>query len=306
LPRTRLSRRMARSQNSCAAPHVLLATIGGSDAEHFGWDIESGLLVAALDRRGCRAEIVPWDAPVDWSRSPLVVVRSPWDYTERHPQFMAWVEEVAAATTLVNDARVIAWNTHKGYLVELARAGVPVVPTSLLRCGAAGATRQAALAAHGAQVVIKPAISASARGTILTDAGSAQAAEHLAVLTRAGDALVQPYLPGVEDGEVSLMYFGGVLSHAVRKLPARGDFRVQEEHGGSVVAHEATAAERAVGAAALHAAPGTTLYARIDLVSSGGEPLLMEAELIEPEMFLHADPAAAGRFADVLVAQLGR
>ena len=95
---------MDRPQSSYAAPHVLLATIGGSDAERFGWDVESGLLVAALSRRGVRAEILPWDAPVDWARSPLVVVRTPWDYTERHPEFMAWVDEVAAATTLVNDA----------------------------------------------------------------------------------------------------------------------------------------------------------------------------------------------------------
>jgi glutathione synthase/RimK-type ligase-like ATP-grasp enzyme len=291
---------------SRSAPDALLATIGGSQRERFEYDIESGLLVAALDRRGVRAEIVPWDAPVDWARSPLVVVRTPWDYTERHGEFMAWVHETAAATTLVNDASVIAWNTHKGYLVQLARAGVPVVPTSLLERGCAEASRQTALAAHGEQVVIKPAISAGARGTILTRAASAQAAEHLAALTRAGDALVQPYLPAVEDGEVSLMYFGGVLSHAVRKLPAHGDFRVQEELGGSVLAQEATPAERAVAAAVLEAVPGTPLYARIDLVAGGGEPLLMEAELIEPEMFLNADATAAGRFADVLRARLDR
>ena len=297
---------MDRSHSHHAAADVLLATIGGSDAERFELDVESGLLVAALGRRGIRAEIVPWDAPVDWARSPLVVVRTPWDYTERHREFMAWVDETAAVTTLVNDASLIAWNTHKGYLVDLARAGVPVVPTSLLERGCTEQTRRSALASHGSRVVIKPAISAGARGTILADAASAQAAEHLATLTRAGDALVQPYLSGVEDGEVSLMYFAGALSHAVRKRPARGDFRVQEEHGGSTMAHEPTAAERSVGAAVLAAVRSTTTYARIDLVAGGGEPLLMEAELIEPEMFLHADPVAAERFADVLVAQLAR
>ena len=285
-------------------PDVLLATIGGSEAERFSYDIESGRLVAALSRRGVHAEILPWDAPVAWARSPLVVVRSPWDYTERHREFMEWVAATAAATRLVNDASLIAWNAHKGYLVELARAGVPVVPTSLLERGCAAAARRAALAAHGEQVVIKPAISAGARGTILARAASAQAAAHLAALTRAGDALVQPYLPAVVDGEMSLMCFGGVLSHAVRKLPARGDFRVQEEHGGSVVAHEATAAERAVAAAVLEAVPGTAHYARIDLVRGAEGPLLMEAELIEPELFLGADPAAPERFADVLLAQL--
>jgi glutathione synthase/RimK-type ligase-like ATP-grasp enzyme len=117
---------------------------------------------------------------------------------------------------------------------------------------------------------------------------------------------VQPYLLAVADGEVSLMYFDGGLSHAVRKLPARGDFRVQEELGGRVVAHEATADERSVAAGVLEAVPGSARYARIDLVMGADGPLLMEAELIEPEMFLGADAAAADRFADVLVAQLAR
>ncbi len=96
------------------------------------------------------------------------------------------------------------------------------------------------------------------------------------------------------------MCFGGALSHAVRKLPAPGDFRVQGMHGGSVVAHEATAAERAVAQTVLDALPPGASYTRIDLVTADRGPLLMEAELIEPELFLGAHPQAAQRFADVL------
>lgn len=280
--------------------HVALATMGR--AGH--GDAESALLIDALAERGVRAALVVWDEPRDWSGVPLVVSRSPWDYTERHAEFVAWARSVAEATRLVNPAELIAWNSHKGYLAELADAGVPVVPTTLLRSDAAEDVRAAALAAHGPALVVKPAVSAGARGTLRVDAATEEAREHLAALLDAGDALVQPYLPQVEDGEVSLLLFGGELSHAVRKLPADGDFRVQEMHGGRLVDHEPTSAERAVAAAVLDAVPWPVAYARIDLVTTGDGPLLMEAELIEPELFLGRDPAAAGRFADALVGLL--
>jgi glutathione synthase/RimK-type ligase-like ATP-grasp enzyme len=284
---------------------VALATM--PSASHA--DGESALLVAELAARGVRAALVPWDAEDDWSRVPLVVSRSPWDYTARRGEFLAWARSVARVTRLLNPAELLVWNSHKGYLAELADAGVPVVPTTSLRAGAdlaeqAGALQHAAATGADSDVVIKPAVSAGARGTLRAAAAGAEAREHLAALLREGDALVQPYLPQVEDGEVSLVLFAGVLSHAVRKLPAAGDFRVQEMHGGSVVAHEATDAERAVAAAVLAAVRWPAAYARIDLVTTGDGPLLMEAELIEPELFLPRDPAAAGRFADVLVQAL--
>jgi glutathione synthase/RimK-type ligase-like ATP-grasp enzyme len=285
------------SESPAPVADVLLATIGTGRRQY---DEESPLLVAALAQRGLRAEIVAWDAPVQWGAAALVVVRSPWDYTECHGRFLEWLRATAARTCVVNDAELIAWNMHKGYLVELGRAGVPVVPTTLLRRGAGAADQAAALREHGEDVVIKPAISAGARGTILTGAVSEQAAAHLAGLLEDGDALIQPYVPAVAAGEVSLVLFGGVLSHAVRKLPASGDFRVQEEHGGTVVAHVAAAAEHELAASVLAAVPVAPAYARIDVVTTARGPLLMEAELIEPELFLAADRDAPARFAAVL------
>ncbi len=284
-------------------PAVLLLT-GGDEMPVP--DPESGLLVAALAERGVHAEIVPWDGPMDWSAAPLVVVRTPWDYVWRHEAFLARVREIAAATTLVNDAGLVAWNLHKGYLAELARAGVPVVALAVVERGASGAEQAAALAGFGDEIVVKPAISGGAFGTIRTSATSAEAREHLAGLAGAGDALVQPYLPEVEAGEVSLMYFGGELSHAVLKRPARGDFRVHAEHGGSVATHVPTEAERAVADAVLAAIPVPATYARIDLVTTARGPLLIEAELVDPELFLPFHAAAAPRLADVLVRCLRR
>lgn len=266
-------------------------------------DPESPLLIEALAERGVRAGLVAWDGEHDWAATPLVVCRTPWDYVSRFPEFLAWTRTVAASTRLLNPAGLIGWNAHKRYLAELAERGVPVVVTTPLGPGSSPAARLAATTGDG-ELVIKPAISGGAKGTIRAPAGSDVARDHLAALLRDGDALVQPYLPAVETGEVSLVLFAGELSHAVRKTPADGDFRVQSEHGGTVEPHATTDAELAVARQVLDALPWAPAYARIDLVTTGAGPLLMEAELIEPELFLATDPAAAGRFADVLVADL--
>ena len=288
------------SQRSAAgAPDIVLVT-GGPRMPVA--DTESGLLVAALAERGVDARLAVWDVPRDWSASP-VVLRTPWDYVERHAQFLDWVRATAAVTTLVNPVEVVAWNLHKRYLAELARMGLAVVASELVPRGAGRAERDAARRAFGEQIVIKPAISAGAFGTIRVAADCRQAGEHLAALVRDGDVLVQPYEPAIEEGEVSLVYFGGELSHAVRKRPAAGDFRVQHEHGGSVERHRATTAEQAIAEAVL-AAAGATAYARIDLISTAGGPLLMEAELVDPELFLALDPQAAPRLARVLADML--
>lgn len=283
-------------RNACA-PEIILVTGG---ARMPVADTESWLLVDALAARGVRVCLAAWETPRDWAATPLVVLRTPWDYVERHEQFLAWARATAAVTMLVNPLAIVEWNMHKRYLAELAASGVPVVPLALVARGADSAEQDAARTAFGEQIVIKPAISGGAFGTIRTRASSAQAREHLARLLSDGDALVQPYLPTIEAGEVSLVFFAGELSHAARRRPAAGDFRVQHEHGGSVAPHRATPAELAVAQAVLDAV-GPTTYARIDVLTTPAGPLLMEAELIEPELYLTVDPEAAPRLADVLI-----
>ena len=190
---------------------------------------------------------------------------------------------------------MIERNVAKRYLIELADAGVPVVPTRLLQPGdgLAGAT---------GRIVLKPEIAAGADGIGLFDPDDPAAATHLAALYGRGNVLLQPYLPSVRDGERSLMYLGGSYSHAVRKVPAGGDFRVQVEHGGVTTPYDPSAAERRVADRALAAVAADLLYARVDLVTTPDGPLLMELELIEPELFLtHAD-GALDRFAGVIAA----
>ncbi len=260
-------------------------------------DPEIHLLVAALEHKSIGVVIRPWDNTTDWPSVPLVVVRSPWDYSDHHEAFLSWARGVAAVTRMVNPLEVLEWNSHKSYLLELAAAGVSTVVTTLVKRGASPAEQARALAVYPGELAIKPAVSVGAIGALRAGSSSPEAATHLAELALDGDVLVQPLAHSVlQRGESSLIYFGGQFSHAIRKIPADGDYRVQEHHGGSVVPHEPTDAEFAVAAATLAAAPAATAYARVDLVDVDGSPAVMELEAIEPQLFLDRDAGAASRF----------
>ncbi|MEZ0227277.1 MAG: RimK family alpha-L-glutamate ligase [Planctomycetota bacterium] len=281
---------------------VVLATASHVSSEI---DKDSALVVAALAERRISAAVRAWDQPFDWEDAPLVVVRSTWDYHRRLDEFLAWARRVARTTRLVNPLAVVEWNARKSYLLDLDARDVPIVPTVLLRAGSA-----ADLSAHerlGDTVVVKPAVGANASGAARGRRDDAAVVAQLHALLRDGDALVQPFVPSVATrGESSLLFFGGVFSHAVLKRPAPGDYRVQHDHGGVASPHEPTRRELAVARDALDAAPERTAYARVDLVEHEGVPVVMELELIEPEVFLPYAPRAAGVFAKVLEGQLRR
>ncbi len=264
-------------------------------------DPETHLLVAALARIGVEAVVAPWDSPEDWAAYPLVVVRTPWDYFRRLPEFLAWAERTSRLTAFVNPLAVIEWNSHKEYLRELAGKGIATVPTLWLARGATDGVAQLQASGWG-EVVVKPAVSIGAIGALRAAAADPACEAHLEVLLAGGDVLVQPFIPSVAaDGEVSLIYFGGRFCHAIRKRPAAGDFRVQDMYGGTVHAYAPAADEIGLASVALAATPAPTVYARVDLVRlPDGRPAVMELELIEPELFLGATPDAALRFAEVL------
>ena len=264
-------------------------------------DAENRPLVEALQERGASARVEPWDADVDWSAADLVAVRTTWDYTGRRDEFLAWASRVAASSALQNPLPVLEWNSHKRYLVELAEAGVPIVPTRLVPAGTEPEPLSACCPEFRGRVVVKPAVSAGGRGTHRGLGPELDAT--LAELVSLGDTLVQPAVEGLDrDGEVSLIRLGRQWSHAVRKYPVEGGFLVHERHGGRLEDHRPTPRELEVAEAALARAPGPVHAGRVDLVRLDGEPVVMELELIEPELFLRRAPDAPGLLADALLA----
>lgn len=267
-------------------------------------------LPAALAARGIAAEPVVWNDPaIEWEDYDAVLLRSTWDYHRDRDAFLAWAETTAARASLWNPPALVGWSTEKAYLRELAEAGVATIPTAWPHRGEA-ARLEAIRAARGwAEVVVKPTVALGADrllrvGVATAEAGPGQA--HLEALLAGGDAMVQPFLDSVVSrGETSLVFFDGELSHALRKRPKRGDFRVQPRWGGSVVAVAPEDAELRLARTALACLGDAPLYARVDLVAgSDGEPLLIELELVEPNLYLDAAPGAAERFATAIAARL--
>ncbi len=253
-------------------------------------------LAADLTASGLAVGVVAWDDPeFDWSATPLVLLRSPWDYYRRHDEFLAWTERVGALTRLANPAAVVRWNTHKGYLLELAARGAAVVPTALLRRGERRDLAALASERGWGDVVVKPAVSADSWETHFVRAAElARGQEHVDRLLKERDLLVQPFLPSVESsGERCLVFLDGAYSHAVRKNALTQGGRWAGLPEGVPV--EAEADERAAAERVLAAAGWTDLlYARVDLTRDRrGEPLLLELEVTEPTLFL-AD-SASGR-----------
>jgi glutathione synthase/RimK-type ligase-like ATP-grasp enzyme len=260
------------------------------------------LLAAAIVAAGGRVRLAVWNDPgVDWADSARVVMRSTWDYHLDPAAWFRWLDAVAPVTRLVNDAATLRWNSDKRYLVELDAAGVAIVPT----VHAAAGTRvdlAARCAARGwGDVVVKPAIGASAKGAQRFEGATIRehGQAHLDDLLRRGAALIQPFQRAVQaERERSLVYVGGAFSHAFSKpafLTGTGD-------GLDERIHDATAGERDLAEAALSAAPRPVTYARVDMVPTPDGPRLMELELIEPDLGLRLHAPAVDALARAILA----
>ena len=281
------------------------------------WEVDDRPLVAALEARGARVEEPAWDDPhADWASFDACLIRTTWDYMERRDEYVAWAARVEESTPLYNAAAVVRWNTHKGYLRELADRGVAIVPTVWLQAGTRPAIAKLLAERQWRRGFLKPMVGATARETLRFDsdlAGLAGAQAHAERLLAREGLMLQPYLERVEaDGEVSAIFIDGELSHGVRKVPVAGDYRVQDDFGARDYPYPFAGAEREVAAATLAAAeaalglaPRTLLYARADyLRGGGGDLLLTELELVEPSLFFRHAPAAAPRLAAALLARL--
>jgi glutathione synthase/RimK-type ligase-like ATP-grasp enzyme len=258
----------------------------------------------ALESRGAVAPAVLWDADVDWSAFDAVVVRSCWDYHLRHAEFLSWIDRVERSGAVLHNApAILRWNSNKRYLRDLEAAGVDVVHTRWSD-EKPELTLAALLTEEGwDEVVIKPAISASATDTWRIPPGQAAAWEgRFREMARRGPILIQPFVAEVSaDGEWSLVFIGGEFSHAMLKRPAPGDFRVQAELGGSQEAVTADAALVRAAREVLSRVPGAPSYARIDGCVVKGRFRIMEVELLEPTLCFTEGPSGAGRLAALVI-----
>ena len=274
-----------------------------------GYVIDDTLAIDELVRRGFDAQEVPWSGTaVDWSTFDLVIVRTTWDYHLRADEFMDALARIAASgAALENSHELILWNLDKRYLRDLEARGVPIVPCIWGDGGTTSNFVALFTALDSAEIVVKPVVSANAVDTFRLRAPlEAAQLDELSQTFVDRHWFAQPFVQSVlDDGEVSVFYFDGQLSHAVRKVPKHGDFRVQEEHGGAITPLPLTDDVRRAADRVIQAITPAPFQARVDLVRlHDGSWALMELEMIEPSLYFRTDVRAAGNFADAVERRL--
>ncbi|KUG07931.1 ATP-grasp domain-containing protein [Solirubrum puertoriconensis] len=259
---------------------------------------EDQQLADYLRARGVQVSYVSWtDASVRWEAFDVAVLKSPWDYFDRPTEFHSWLNELdARGVRLLNPTNIVRHNADKLYLRAMEQAGVPIVPTHWLPRGSR-VEPAALLAELGTErLVLKPSVSGGAKDTFALGLAEANAAvEQLQALVDEADFMAQPFLPQIHTtGEWSLVFFGGQLSHCVRKTPKSGDFRVQHFHGGAIHPETPAAAILAVAQDIVERFAEDCLYARVDGVEApDGGFWLMELEMIEPFLYMDSEGEAA-------------
>ena len=271
---------------------------------------EATALTAAFAARGAQLEVVEGLSPtVDWQRFDAVLPLGCWGYHQDPVGFRDFVTRLETlGVKLINAPEILRWNLDKSYLLDLRAAGVTVAPLLHFPIGSSPDIKAELARAGWSRYVVKPTISANSNDTIVGEGAPNDEVLALSqrILQRSG-LLLQPFFEELQQhGEWSLLFFGSQLSHAVIKVPKPGDFRSQPGYGSTLTPGNPTPAVIEQARAALAAAPGRSIYGRVDGFLRDGSLQLIELEVIEPSLFLlHTDvAAAAGRFCDAILAAI--
>jgi hypothetical protein len=262
------------------------------------------LVLPYLHQSDVATVAVAWDDPsIGWATFDAVILRSCWDYHLRPTAFRTWLMQLESQGVRVwNAVPVVRWNMDKQYLHDLHQTGVAIPPSRWFDHEAV-VDLHAILGTEGwSRVVIKPRISATAHHTWVATARTLQADQRtLNQLLQQGGVLIQPFIDEiVTQGEWSLIYFDKHYSHAVVKRPKNGDFRVQDDFGGTVDVGQPVPALLDQAQAIMDILPDRVLYTRLDAVVRDGQLMVMEVELIEPFLFLDRAADAAQHFATAI------
>lgn len=266
--------------------------------------LEQELLKSAFEAQGLKVDITYWDNPsYEWQQTKSVLFRTVWDYFERFDEFWDWLEQVKNKTRLINSYELIKWNIDKHYLRDLKNNGIQVVPTYFADRGNNICLQEIANLNDWKHIVIKPAISASAFNTYkITNDEIEQKEQLFHELLQTHDMLVQPFFPTISElGEASLMVFGGKFTHAILKKAKAGDFRVQDDFGGTVHDYNPTQEEIKFAEKVFQSCTSLPIYGRVDIVWDSNKHIyLSELEIIEPELWIRNRPESANKIAEAV------
>lgn len=265
--------------------------------------LEDRLVLEALQEQGLKVIRKSWDdVDFDWSSTKLAVFRTTWDYFDRYEEFSKWFRTASQQTQFVNSKKLIDWNIDKHYLKDLSDAGVTIPKTFFVQKDTRTTLEEAftkAVDCFGFRedvFILKPCVSGAARHTYKIKKEDIADYEVVFQQLISEEAMILQEFQGniVSEGEISMMLFNGEFTHAVLKIAKPGDFRVQDDFGGSVHEYHPSEDQIAFAQKVVNAAPELPVYARVDLFKdNNGNWALAELEIFEPELWFRRNPEAA-------------
>ena len=263
--------------------------------------IEDNYIKTALEKLGLKVSRLSWDNKTfDWSSTNYILFRSTWDYVNRFNEFSNWLNIVSKKTKLLNSESIIRWNIDKHYLLDLQKKGVHICESYFVEKGETKSLHELANQHKLTEFVLKPCISGGARHTYKINSDNIHLHEkNFSELISNEAMILQPFQYNiVSKGEVSYMVMNGKFTHAILKIAKIGDFRVQDDFGGSVRNYTPTQEEIDFAENTVKACKEMPIYARVDaFTDNNGNLALAELELIEPELWFRNHPKAADELA---------
>ena len=302
---------------------ILFVTTQLPDTIKAEWPLQNYTLPRVMEERGSTVSIISWrDEKLTTEKiATFDVVTFLWcNIYDQYPlEFENFIRERlepaklrSSTLKVMNDNTIILWNYDKViYLQQLQTAGFTVPKTEYIEdidlfesvdSFAYEVTRLAKVvsgSSTNSSVVIKPSISSSSKQTYLMSDPSCMSSidlDYLMALYRTGtdgSLMIQAYEPDIASGEYSLVYIATSFTFAIHKIPSYGEFRCQQEFGGSTVEmainsipnNIMTVAEDVIRYIGTNV--GQLMYCRVDgIVRHSGEFVIMEVEAIEPDLYL--------------------
>ena len=272
--------------------------------------LEDKLIVEALKKKGFKVLRTSWsDKNFDWTSTKAVLIRTTWDYFHRFDEFNNWLEDIKNKCTIINPYDTVRWNIDKHYLLDLQEAGINIPETVFIESGETKTLEQLFTETGWKEVVLKPAVSGAGRHTYRLTIDNIKEHEKIfAKLLEKESMMFQNFQKNVlSKGEVAYMFMGNKFTHAILKVAKKGDFRVQDDFGGTVEEYFPSQEEIYFARKVVENCERKTYFARVDAIYDNNSQLAVsELELIEPELWFRYKPSAADELANFIASDFDK
>ncbi len=270
-------------------------------------------VIKLLKQKNIESKVLIWDELTDTDIRNLeiydiVLVRTIWDYYKKVPKFINFMELLKASNVkLLNPIDIINWNMDKKYLQELQNEGFSIIPT-IFNYGQTGSFEEALLKGWN-RMILKPMISAGSYHTfVLNSADKISFDELISKHYKNRPFMLQEFIPEISEGEISTITLTNPspnndeeFSYSVTKIPKTGDYRVQVDYGGMYSIGNVDPQIKKISEQITARFEGKLLYQRLDGLWRDGKFLIMEIELIEPDLYLNYSKEALNCWVDNIV-----